>query len=94
MNDRDGLRNPASLDPAGAGLQVQGMPRVYHASTQDRHRRVIARSHWARAQFTAYRTLGKHHSSKRHLRLAFCRALLPGFRFRFAGGSSRLSVGQ
>lgn len=46
------------------------MPRVYHASTQDRHRQMIARSHWARAQFAAYRTTGKHHSGKRHLRLA------------------------
>ncbi|MFM0513804.1 serine hydrolase [Paraburkholderia sp. RL17-373-BIF-A] len=46
------------------------MPRVYHASTQYRHHQTITRSHWARAQLAAYRTNGKHHSGKRHLRLA------------------------
>jgi D-alanyl-D-alanine endopeptidase (penicillin-binding protein 7) len=46
------------------------MPRVYHASTQYRHHQVITRSHWAKAQLTAYRTNSNHHSGKRHLRLA------------------------
>jgi serine-type D-Ala-D-Ala endopeptidase (penicillin-binding protein 7) len=58
---------------------VMPRERVYHASTKHRYHQTFTQSHRAKVQLAAYpasagpgahRTNGKHHSGKRHLRLA------------------------